>query len=543
MANRACPKCREIGHDRMGDHLFQMKDGITWACFKPYHAPYVERDSVEQDRPSIETIEMVENYPVVNFDFRGIPSSVYETFDIRFSVDEERGQPEFLFYPIWNIDGASIIGYHRRSIKEKAFKNIGNIGGIQKQLFGQNKCAQSGKMLIICEGHQDMLAAYHMLLTKYPNFIPNVVSTNNGTGDILTIAKNVKFLKGYQKVILCKDNDEPGEKFAREVSKLIGTSLLVTSFSEKDANDMLLKGRLSEFISSIFNASHYLPTDIILPSQIREQVKEEIIIERTYPFNNLNRYAFGIFKRTLITIGAGVGTGKSVFVDTIVKHLIFNYDAKVAMFSLEEHPSYTMKKIVGGIIGVPLHIPGIKIDGELQAKIDSVIDSFGDRLLLYDCQGFRDIEDIENTIRYLSSIGVEYFFLDPLTAVTAELSATEANERLNSFCAMLGGLVIALNICVFLVTHLNNPKVGKAHSEGGRVSGEQATSSRAPYRWSHLFLGLERDQQAEDEDEKNTLYVRIIKNRIVGKTGVIKLKYDSDTNNLYEPVEESSEVF
>lgn len=538
--NKKCPMCEKVGHDKNGDHLFLMRDGVTWACFKPYHAPYMEKeDGVQIEVPGIESLEMVENYPIVNFEFRGIPSSVYEKFGVRFSVDEERGEPEFIFYPIKDLNG-SIIGYHKRGLKEKSFKNIGATAGIKKQLFGQDICAPSGKMIIITEGHQDMLAAYHMFLIKYPQYEPNIVSVNNGTGDIQTIANNTKFLKSFQKIILCKDNDEPGEAFAHDVSKLVGPSLLISNFSEKDANDMLLKNKQKEFISAIFGASHYLPTDIVLPSQIRDEVKEEIIIERTYPYDSLNKYTFGIFKRTLTTIGAGVGTGKSVFVDAIVRHLIFNYGAKVAMFSLEEHPSYTMKKIVGGILGMPLHMPGIRIDTALQEKIDATINSFDDKLYLYNSQGFRDIEDIENSIRYLSSLGVEYFFIDPLTALTAELSSSEANERLNGFCAMLGGLVISLNIGVFLVTHLNNPSSGKAHSEGGRVSGEQGTNSRAPYRWSHIFLGLERNQQAEEEDEKNTLYVRIIKNRLVGKTGVIKLKYNHDTNNLIEEREEES---
>lgn len=538
MSNKKCPACDAVGHDKSGDHLFLMRDGVTWACFKPYHPPYMEKgDGSRVDTPAIESLEMVENYPLINFEWRGIPASVYEKFGVRYSVDEERGEPEFVFYPTKDEHG-HIIGYHVRGVKEKVFRNIGATAGIKKQLFGQDQCSSSGKMIIITEGHQDMLAGYYMFIKKYPQYEPQIVSINNGTGDIGSIATNMRFLKSFQKVILCKDNDEPGEAFAHDVSKLVGPALLITQFSEKDANDLLIKGKEKEFISAIFGASPYLPTDITLPSQVREEVKEEIVIERTYPFDNLNQYTFGIFKRTLTTIGAGVGAGKSVFVDAIVRHLIFNYNAKVAMFSLEEHPSYTMKKIVGGILGTPLHMPGIRIDEDMQKKVDDVIDSFDDRLYLYNSQGFRDIDDIESSIRYLSSLGIEYFFIDPLTALTAELSSNEANERLNSFCAMLGGLVISLNIGVFLVTHLNNPPSGKAHSEGGRVSGEQGTNSKAPYRWSHVFLGLERNQQAEEEDEKNKLYVRVIKNRIIGKTGLVTLKYSHETNNLTEFVEE-----
>jgi len=48
-------------------------------------------------------------------------------------------------------------------------------------------------------------------------------------------------------------------------------------------------------------------------------------------------------------------------------------------------------------------------------------------------------------------------------------------------------------------------------------------------------LGLERDQQHEDEDRRNTTLIRVIKNRFTGLTGpACWLKYDPLTGRMRE---------
>ena len=47
-------------------------------------------------------------------------------------------------------------------------------------------------------------------------------------------------------------------------------------------------------------------------------------------------------------------------------------------------------------------------------------------------------------------------------------------------------------------------------------------------------LGLERNLLADDEKERDTMTVRVIKNRLSGKTGVVSLIYNQDTGVLEE---------
>ena len=76
------------------------------------------------------------------------------------------------------------------------------------------------------------------------------------------------------------------------------------------------------------------------------------------------------------------------------------------------------------------------------------------------------------------------------------------------------------------MNHLNNPQGGKDHGAGGKVYGSQFTGSRAMWKNSTDMWGLERNQLAEDPDEKNMLRVVVLKNRLSGVTDSFQLRYN-----------------
>lgn len=540
MSSRPCPQCRSNNHDSKGDHLFLMKDGVTWGCFhKDYHLDrknYFEKEdgtvcSFPSGRESTggETVEDILSYPLLLSDFRGIRGEVYKIFEARISFDEVTGRVRYLYFPIKSK--GELVGFHRRDIESKSFINIGNIAGRELDLFGYDKCAKSGKNIVITEGHIDALSVYQAVKDKYSKVNPNIVSLNNGLGSIKDIASNVANLNSYDNVLICFDMDKPGRDGVAKVAKILGSKMKVMELSCKDANDALVAKREHEIISAIFNPREYVPSDVLTLMDIHDSILEETPQGIPFPWDGLNEITYGIFDRQIISIGAAAGSGKTVWMNQLSAYLMREYKKKIALFSLEETPAYTGKKLIGSLIHKKIHLPGVRVS---QEEIKEVYDSIKDYLYIYDTQGYLSWEDIKTNIRYLASLGVTIFVIDPLTAVTAMCSASEANEVLNGMMADLSSLVQSLCITVFLVSHLNNPKTGKMHSEGARVSGEQFTQSRALQRWSHLVLGLERNLQAEDEEEKNTLTVRVIKNRLVGHTGTVALRYDDESGRLEE---------
>ena len=126
---------------------------------------------------------------------------------------------------------------------------------------------------------------------------------------------------------------------------------------------------------------------------------------------------------------------------------------------------------------------------------------------------------------------LRHIVLDHLTA----LAAQEDDERraLESLMAEMASLTQELKFTMYFVSHLATPE-GKPHEEGGRVMIRHFKGSRAIGYWSHFMFGLERNQQAEDDNERLTTTFRILKDRLTGRgTGTkFYLKYDQKTGRL-----------
>jgi twinkle protein len=99
----------------------------------------------------------------------------------------------------------------------------------------------------------------------------------------------------------------------------------------------------------------------------------------------------------------------------------------------------------------------------------------------------------------------------------------------------MAALANELQIIIVFVSHLATPE-GKPHEEGGRVMIRHFKGSRTIGFWSYFMFGMERDQQAEDENARQRTTFRVLKDRYTGQaTGsVVTLVYDKDTGRLAE---------
>ncbi len=511
-----------------------MEDGNQWFCTRCSFSVPVDKQKQEQEQERGVMSEQEEEYSIesykVKHKYRGINPDVYERYGCRETYSETDGSPEFMFFPIKDNMGNQV-GYHRRDINNKRFINIGNTKQ-KRQLFGQD-LSVSGKKLVICEDHLSCMSAYQILNDKYPTWSHSVVSLNNGTGDIASIQDNIEFIKSHEEVLLCFDMDKAGDLITEKTIKLLGyDGVKRIHLPLKDVNDMHQQGKERQFLSAFWSARDYKPSGIVSGFDLEERVLEPIESGLDYKFKDLNRLTYGLRTQQIISIGAGPGAGKSCFINEIIKHLIFEHKEKVGIFSLEESPALTMKKLIGGIVNKRLHLPDTIYNKD---EVQEVLNQVAPHISLYDSQGFKKWGDIVNIIRYMASENIKWIFIDPMTALTAHLSSSEANDLLNKIMADISTLVISLDITIFLVSHLNNPKgVNIDHATGAKVLGGQFTGSRALWRWSTDMWGLERDQQAEDEVDRNTVTLRIIKNRLSGETGTLELFFNKESGTLEE---------
>ena len=86
---------------------------------------------------------------------------------------------------------------------------------------------------------------------------------------------------------------------------------------------------------------------------------------------------------------------------------------------------------------------------------------------------------------------------------------------------------------MLLVSHLRRPTGDKGHENGAQTSLSQLRGSAAIGQLSDICIGLERNQQSENDSE-GTL-VRVLKNRFTGWCGVSgSVKYEESTGRMLE---------
>lgn len=533
MKNRQCPECQKLGHDSSGDHLFLARDGTTWMCNKPYHKLYIEKDGVEVNdykSKDIMDIKDIVTLPLKGSEDRCISGTTHEHFKVRTECDESTGLPVAIYYP--ETTKGKLLGFKKRLLPKK-FSSISNgVEGVP-DFWGAHCCPKTGKKLLITAGEEDCMAAYEMLLERYPQYTPAVVSVPRGeTGSQATFTENMSFFEGFEEIILCMDMDKAGDQAVSLYAPIIGDKVRVMTLSEKDPSDMKVKNKVNEFINAYFKCREWRPSNIVKVGDILEEAVQPVEWGLSYPFPGLTKMTYGLKESEgeIISIGAGPGTGKSTLVRQIQEHLMFAHGRRIAVFDIEEKAKGSLKKLIGGIMNKPIHLPDCDYDMNEARRVGKSLEG---KVEFYDGLT-EDWEEVKANIRYFASKGIKFYFIDPLSALVEHLSASEGNQALGLVMRDMRRFRVEQGLTFFSVNHLNNPPAGKDHGAGGKVYGSQFSGSRAQWKYSTALWGLSRDQLAEDAEERNLCTLTIIKDRLGGNTGEISLKYDSERGQLHE---------
>jgi len=123
--------------------------------------------------------------------------------------------------------------------------------------------------------------------------------------------------------------------------------------------------------------------------------------------------------------------------------------------------------------------------------------------------------------------------LDHISIVVSGLDIDDERKAIDVTMTRLRSLVQELKIRLYVVVHLKRIE-GDSHEEGGRVELSHFRGSGSIAQLADLAIGLERNQQSEDENE-NVTRVRVLKNRFSGELGIAcYLKYDRSTGRMGE---------
>ena len=444
-----------------------------------------------------------------------------------------------IYMPYADADGVPV-AYKQRT-PEKQFNIKGDWSGAEP-LFGMSKfnkgCAKS---VMVVEGELDALAAYQMNGCKWP-----VVSIRNGAaGAAKDFKAAYEWLDSFDTIVVCFDNDDPGRAAVKKVCDVFGSKIKVMKLEDgfKDACDYLRERRETSFMQRYWQAEQHIPDGIVPGASLWDLVSQPMApADVLYPWKGLNDLTYGIRKSELVTLTAGSGLGKSQLLREITYHILKNTEDNIGLLFLEESVKKTALSMMSIAANTPLHLPDNDATDETRkAAFDDTLGT--GRLFLFDHFGSTSVDNIINRVRYMAkALNCQYVILDHISIILSSQEHGDERRALDEIMTKLRMLVQETGIALFVVSHLKRPE-GKGHEEGAATSLAQLRGSGSIAQLSDMVLGAERNGQAEDIRERNTTYVRVLKNRFSGQTGpACALLYTKETGRMveYEPTEEEA---
>jgi twinkle protein len=517
-----CDKCGSSDANTLFDdgHMF---------CFtcEAYIHGNKESNVVELDteiaNPNLPDLDGTKVGPLTE---RGIVADTIRHYGVRLRI--KNGVIIEHYYPYHAKDG-SVIAYKKRIVKTKDFRCEGAIR--KSTLFGQSSFTKQGRYVTICEGEVDTLSAFQMMGSKFP-----VVGVKSAAEAYKNCKREFEWLDSYETIVICLDNDEPGQKAAKQVASLFPKKAKIIKLRHKDAGVYLENEEVKAFNDDWWQAESYRPDDILSGAKAAFEIMKVPKAEAAflYPWDALNKVTYGMRTGEMVIVTAGSGTGKTQVLREISHHVLKTTDVSLGLIYLEETTWETTRGLVSIDLSLPTHLPDTVVtDEELwQAtertwgtdRVHSLHDSWRDNNVDYIC----------DKILYLAKgLDCKLIILDHISFMVSDQIGDE-RKMLDEIGHKLKALTVSLDIHLCAVAHTRRQST-KPLEEGGITSLSDLRGTAGLGQLSNIVIGLERNGQHEDERERNTTLIRVLKNRFSGITGPTSyVYYDQHTGRLTE---------
>ena len=483
--------------------------------------------------------------------YRGLSEEVCKFFDVRHEYDPDSGGVTRQYYPCTthNKEGKTkLVGYKSR-ITPKKFLSSGSVGK-EVDPFGYFKFKDArGKFVVITAGEIDQLSAFQML-KKYTDdkggdydYVPVVCSTL-GEGGVSQLRDKFEWFNRFDKIIICFDPDEAGEKAVEDAAKVLPRGKVhVMKLIGDDTNHYLVNKMQKKWISAFYNAPKYTMQGITGSSSLMDKMRDHVSLERVslppemYRLQEALRGGFPL--GYIVNLMSASGSGKSTILDACVMHWIieeYKRTGPVGIVSLEASE---------GEYGVNLSSSYIKtkinLGSTVQSRLDIINDNEGhimnlfkdedgnDRFYLVDAE----IDNMKQKIEYMVvALGCKIICIDPIQDIFDALPDDEQAK----FMKWQKDLVKREKVLLINISHSRKAQSGqKAGSSGGDLKEEDMMGHSSIYKSGGINIIFMRDKEAEDPIKRNMTFVKLTKSRGVGDTGPVgMLYYEKDTHQLYD---------
>ncbi len=553
-----CPSCREVGLDTSGDNLIVYEDKSTY-CHACGHSSRGE--SSKWVRGEVQSLEKSRSINEDTCRFYNYKVGQY-TGTVGTGRDRRECKDEWVRIMEWHDDEGKCI-MQKIKTQNKEMKLIGDTQC--KRLWGREKFQPNDKLfLTITEGEEDAMAIAQVQGCQFP-----IVSAGSSTGALEVLKANLDWISKFKHVVLAFDNDDAGKK---AINKILASELFepgkfkIIEWPLKDANDMLRAGKQKEILDCIFRAKVREPAHIVSVSPIIDKVLEQPKFGLEYPWEQWNKWTYGLRFNEITTLVGPSGCGKTEIVKDIVSCLLDQMN--VGVFSFEQSPADTIRRYVGSKMGLKLQKPGEAWDAE---EIRRLAMEFDNRVFLYDFNGKVDIDDIFSSIRFMAKAkGCKWFVIDNLKSLKVVMDKGQCAD----FAVRLKALVKELNIHVMLVSHVNkdgvkqsthvgfSSQVEKPHAnltqEGIKEimekfaltweTGRMPTAGNIEGRndieaVSDYVIAIARNKQSKDPRQRRTITVKLLKEgRIDSDNDVNSFKLYRNDDGILEEINEDKDL-
>lgn len=189
--------------------------------------------------------------------------------------------------------------------------------------------------LYITEGQWDAIAVTQ---AGFP-----AISIPEGANNHHWTESCAEFLKSFDRLVLCYDNDKAGNEALRTMAMKLTRPVFVIDYPSdcKDANDILLKHGLEKLQATLKDIRTYAPPQIINGATLYDQAEtgELSLFEWDTPWKDRFQFHMRANESTLIT--GYTGDGKSTIMRSLIAWAAAHHNATVAVGTFEDTPLRT----------------------------------------------------------------------------------------------------------------------------------------------------------------------------------------------------------
>jgi len=313
---------------------------------------------------------------------RGLTEETIAAFKI---AEQVHGEKCYAVFPY--LRDGELINAKYRNPEDK--RDMRQEGGAEPCLFGWHLIDPRARTIAICEGEIDAMTLHQVGIPA--------LSVNAGAGNHQWIDNDWERLERFSEIYLCYDQDEAGQKGAKEVANRLGLDRCrVVAFDKaKDANEYLQAGASGEdFEYCLKQAKAFDPEELRPMSDFWAEVKASF-----WPTDHIKRdpvLKFGSqeqgwfeFRPGEVTVWTGInGHGKSLMLNQVLIGL-GEQGERFCVFSGEMVPKQQGRRMAKQLTGLDRPSPqfldaaGSWVDGKFwlfnlagSASIDRLIEVF-----------------------------------------------------------------------------------------------------------------------------------------------------------------------